>query len=203
MLIHLGMSGSLRIVNIEDPPKKHDHIDWIFDSGTVLRFHDPRRFGAVLWTEESIESHKLLKDLGPEPLSDDFDGDYLFQKSRKRQRNIKSFIMDSQIVVGVGNIYANESLFMAGIRPTRPAGKVSRMNYSVLADAIKAVLLRSITLGGSTLRDFVGGDGQPGYFAQQLNVYGRQNQQCKICGKVLKTLRQTQRISVYCPQCQT
>ncbi|MFT6790896.1 MAG: formamidopyrimidine-DNA glycosylase [Cellvibrionaceae bacterium] len=203
MLVHLGMSGSLRIVKVDELPKKHDHIDWIFSSQKIMRFHDPRRFGSVLWTEEPIESHRLLKNLGPEPLSADFDGDYLFKASRNRQKNIKSFIMDSHIVVGVGNIYANESLFMAGLRPSRPVTRVSRAAYHTLAEAIKNVLQRSIVQGGSTLRDFVSGDGQPGYFTQQLNVYGRQNQVCNICGKILKALRQAQRISVYCPQCQT
>lgn len=202
MLIHLGMSGSLRIVDASDPPKKHDHIDWIFGTQKILRFHDPRRFGAVLWTNEPIEEHRLLKNLGPEPFSENFSGDYLFRLSRKRQKSVKSFIMDGRIVVGVGNIYANESLFMAGIRPTRQAGKVSRKNYDLLANAIREVLRRSIFEGGSTLRDFVGSDGRPGYFVQQLNVYGRQNQCCKICDKKLMSLRQSQRTSVYCPQCQ-
>ena len=203
MIIHLGMSGSLRIVKSSDSPRKHDHIDIIFSGQRCLRFHDPRRFGAVLWTTEDPHKHKLLSHLGPEPLSPNFDADHLFQKSRKRNKDIKSFIMDSKVVVGVGNIYANESLFDAGIRPTKAAGKVTYKQYDKLVTAIKKVLERSITQGGTTLRDFVGGDGQPGYFVQQLNVYGRDGMACKVCSTPLKAIRQAQRISVYCPQCQS
>lgn len=201
-LIHLGMSGSLRIVDPAQTPKKHDHVDIVFSGDVCLRFHDPRRFGALLWTEEPPESHKLLASLGPEPLSADFDADSLFRRSRKRTKDIKTFIMDSHIVVGVGNIYANEALFTAGIRPTKAAGKVTRQQYEKLTVAIKKVLQRSIDQGGTTLRDFVGGDGQPGYFAQQLNVYGREGLPCSQCDKTLKAVRQAQRITVYCSHCQ-
>jgi formamidopyrimidine-DNA glycosylase len=201
MLIHLGMSGSLRVVNPEEIPKKHDHVDIVF-SDICLRYHDPRRFGAVLWTGDDIESHKLLAHLGPEPLTQDFTGEYLFAHSRKRKKDIKSFIMDSHVVVGVGNIYANEALFSAGIRPTKAAGKVTAKKYLMLVDEIKKVLKKSITQGGTTLKDFVGGDGKPGYFVQQLNVYGRKGKPCVNCGKLLKEIRQSQRSSVYCTQCQ-
>jgi formamidopyrimidine-DNA glycosylase len=201
MLIHLGMSGSLRVVSPHDAPKKHDHVDISF-SDVCLRYHDPRRFGAVLWTGDEIKSHKLLAHLGPEPLTQDFSGEYLFTHSRKRKKDIKSFIMDSHIVVGVGNIYANESLFSAGIRPTKAAGKVTAKQYLMLVDEIKKVLKRSIAQGGTTLKDFVGGDGKPGYFVQQLNVYGRKGQPCVKCAKPLKEIRQSQRASIYCTQCQ-
>ncbi|MGH1485232.1 MAG: bifunctional DNA-formamidopyrimidine glycosylase/DNA-(apurinic or apyrimidinic site) lyase [Cellvibrionaceae bacterium] len=203
MLIHLGMSGSLRIVDPKELQRKHDHVDFIFSRKTCLRFHDPRRFGAILWTDEPLEEHKLLTHLGPEPLSPEFNLDYLFAKSRQRKKDIKTFIMDSKIVVGVGNIYANEALFDAGIRPTKPAGKVSKKQYEKLITAIKQVLERSIIQGGTTLRDFVGGDGQPGYFVQQLNVYGREGLACKKCSKTLKAIRQSQRITVYCSHCQS
>lgn len=203
LMIHLGMSGSLRIANpVADEPKLHDHVDIIFNNTLCLRFHDPRRFGAILWTEEPVEQHKLLAKLGPEPLSNDFDAEYLFKASRKRSKAVKQFIMDSHIVVGVGNIYANESLFTAGIRPTRQAGKLTRKNCEDWVAEIKKVLARSIKQGGTTLRDFVGGDGQPGYFAQQLFVYGRAGEACVQCGTILKEIRQGQRSSVYCPQCQ-
>lgn len=203
LIIHLGMSGSLRIVKESDVPQKHDHVDIVFSKQYCLRFHDPRRFGAVLWSSEDIAEHKLLKNLGPEPLSDNFNSDYLFLKSRKRSKDIKTFIMDANIVVGVGNIYANEALFSAGIRPTRAAGKVTKKQFELLVSEIKIVLKRSITQGGTTLRDFVGGDGKPGYFVQQLNVYGRAGLACKQCEKTLKLIRQAQRATVYCPACQS
>jgi formamidopyrimidine-DNA glycosylase len=201
MLIHLGMSGSLRVVNPNELPKKHDHVDICFGD-VCLRYHDPRRFGAVLWTADTIEAHRLLAHLGPEPLTDAFSGEYLFSQSRKRTKDIKAFIMDSHVVVGVGNIYANEALFSARIKPTKAAGKVSAKQYLMLVDEIKTVLKRSIAQGGTTLKDFVGGDGKPGYFVQQLNVYGRKGQPCVNCAKLLKEIRQSQRSSVYCTQCQ-
>lgn len=203
LIIHLGMSGSLRIVKPDDVFRKHDHVDIIFSRQACLRFHDPRRFGCVLWTSDPISEHKLLKKLGPEPLSDDFTAHYLFTKSRKRSKDIKAFIMDSNIVVGVGNIYANEALFSAGIRPTRQAGRVTKKQYELLVFEIKKVLERSILQGGTTLRDFVGGDGQPGYFVQQLNVYGRDGLPCQQCKTLLKLIRQSQRATVYCPACQS
>lgn len=203
LLIHLGMSGSLRIVDSKkEPPQKHDHIDIIFSANIALRFHDPRRFGSVLWTTDDPFQHKLIAKLGPEPLSDDFTSEYLFQRSRKRKKDVKTFIMDSHIVVGVGNIYANESLFTAGIRPTKAAEKLTRKQCERWVADIKTVLQRSITQGGTTLRDFVGGDGKPGYFAQQLHVYGRGGEPCTQCTKPLKEIRQAQRATVYCTQCQ-
>ncbi|MFT5420190.1 MAG: formamidopyrimidine-DNA glycosylase [Candidatus Endobugula sp.] len=203
LLVHLGMSGSLRIINPQiDPPQKHDHVDIIFSTTIALRFHDPRRFGSILWTSEDPIQHKLLAKLGPEPLTNDFSADYLFNASRKRKQEAKTFIMNSHIVVGVGNIYANESLFSAGIRPTKMAGKLTKKNCEAWVNCIKTVLQRSITQGGTTLRDFVGGDGKPGYFAQQLNVYGRGGEACINCKKPLKEIRQAQRSSVYCCHCQ-
>jgi len=203
LLIHLGMSGSLRIVNPTiEPPQKHDHVDIIFSGNQCLRFHDPRRFGSILWTREPPNTHSLLARLGPEPLSDDFSAEYLFNASRKRKKEVKTLIMDSHIVVGVGNIYANESLFTSGIRPTKIASQLTRQQCERWVTNIKAVLQRSITQGGTTLRDFVGGDGKPGYFAQQLNVYGRGGQPCVQCARPLKEIRQAQRTTVYCSYCQ-
>lgn len=203
LFIHLGMSGSLRIVNPKtEVPQKHDHVDIIFSGQKALRFHDPRRFGSILWTGDDPYSHKLLAKLGPEPLSDDFSAEYLFKASRKRTKDVKTFIMDNHIVVGVGNIYANESLFSAEIRPTKAAGKLTRKQCELWVAEIKAVLQRSITQGGTTLRDFVGGDGKPGYFAQQLSVYGRGGKPCVACNRPLIEIRQAQRTTVYCRNCQ-
>ncbi|WP_288131910.1 bifunctional DNA-formamidopyrimidine glycosylase/DNA-(apurinic or apyrimidinic site) lyase [Microbulbifer sp.] len=199
---HLGMSGSLRIVDGNLPPEKHDHIDWLLDSGQRLRFHDPRRFGALLWTTDDIADHALIAHLGPEPLSEDFHGDYLYYASRGRRAPVKSFIMDGRIVVGVGNIYASEALFMASIRPQTPAGKISRPRYERLVEAIKTVLGHAIEQGGTTLRDFVGGDGKPGYFAQQLNVYGRAGQPCPRCPGTIREQIIGQRNTFFCPRCQ-
>lgn len=201
-IMHLGMSGSVRIVSPQQPLLKHDHVDWVVGSGQIARFNDPRRFGALLWAEGDAEQHQLLKSLGPEPLRKAFGGDYLFRQSRKRKQAIKSFIMDSKIVVGVGNIYANEALFLAGIRPGRAAGSLSRAQCLTLAEQIKAVLRRAINVGGTTLRDFVNSDGQPGYFKQSLYVYGRDGQPCKLCALPLKLRRLGQRATVYCPNCQ-
>ena len=203
LILHLGMSGSLRIVTPDETPRKHDHVDIIFSGHHCLRFHDPRRFGAILWTTDAPEEHALLANLGPEPLTAAFNAEYLFKKSRKRTKDIKSFIMDSKVVVGVGNIYASEALFDAGIRPTKAAGKVTLKQYQQLVVAIKYLLERSIKQGGTTLRDFIGSDGKPGYFAQQLNVYGRQGLPCTVCSKPLKMIRQSQRTTVYCTQCQS
>jgi len=200
-LVHLGMSGSLRIVPAGSEPGTHDHFDLEFGD-LALRYHDPRRFGCLLWVEDVPEDHSLLAMLGPEPLTDEFTAEYLFQRSRKRAQAIKQFIMDSHVVVGVGNIYANESLFMARIKPIRKAGTLTRRNCEELVRDIKFVLNRSIEQGGTTLRDFVGGDGKPGYFAQQLLVYGRGGQPCTHCGKALKEVRLTDRTTVYCVDCQ-
>lgn len=200
-LIHLGMSGSLRIIAADEPPLFHDHFDLVFGK-QALRYCDPRRFGCLLWIDGEPESHSLLAGLGPEPLTDAFTGDYLFERSRKRTQAIKQFIMDSKIVVGVGNIYANEALFMSGIKPIRKAGSLTRKNCQDLADNIRFVLARSIEQGGTTLRDFVGGDGKPGYFKQSLLVYGRGGEPCTRCKKLLKEVRMNDRTTVYCVTCQ-
>lgn len=202
LLIHLGMSGSLRITTLDELPLKHDHIDIEFEHGCILRYCDPRRFGCMLWLKEPPLLHPLLKGLGPEPLTELFNGRALHALSRGRRVPIKTFIMDSHVVVGVGNIYANEALYMAGIRPDRAAGAVSAKRYETLVQCIKEVLHSAITQGGTTLRDFVGGDGKPGYFKQSLLVYGRANAPCDACGEPLRELRQAQRSSVYCVHCQ-
>ncbi|MEZ5502070.1 MAG: bifunctional DNA-formamidopyrimidine glycosylase/DNA-(apurinic or apyrimidinic site) lyase [Halioglobus sp.] len=200
-LVHLGMSGSLRMVAADTPPLRHDHVDVLLATGACMRYHDPRRFGCFLWIAPG-DTHPLLADLGPEPLSQAFDGQLLYRLSRGRKAPVKGFIMDAKIVVGVGNIYANEALFLAGIRPDRAAGRISMARYQRLADAIKQVLTTAITQGGTTLRDFVGGDGRPGYFAQQLRVYGRAGLPCKVCGTLLQERRLGQRSSVHCVTCQ-
>ncbi len=201
LLVHLGMSGSLRVVEAAATPGRHDHIDVLLDGDTCLRYHDPRRFGCFLWQAKGGE-HPLLANLGPEPLSADFDGLLLYRLSRRRKGPVKSFIMDGKVVVGVGNIYANEALFLSGIHPGRVAGRISLERYRRLAQCIKQVLTSAIEQGGTTLRDFVGGDGKPGYFAQQLYVYGRSGQPCKVCGTLLQERRLGQRSSVYCVTCQ-
>lgn len=201
-ILHLGMSGSLRVLPCATPPKKHDHVDVVLANDKCLRLHDPRRFGAVLWTRNDPLQHPLLANLGPEPLEDDFDGDYLFKRSRGRTAPVKQFLMDSRIVVGVGNIYASEALFLAGIRPTRAVGKISHERYEKLAQAIKQVLRESIAQGGTTLRDFLTSDGQPGYFGLHLRVYGRGGEPCPICGKPILQIRQGQRSTYYCGNCQ-
>lgn len=202
LIIHLGMSGSLRIVNTGQAASKHDHVDIIFGNRQVLRYTDPRRFGCILWIKSDINQHPLLNSLGPEPLGGEFNADYLFGKSRNRNAAIKTFIMDSKIVVGVGNIYANESLFLAGINPKRRAGKISLARYTKLVDCIKLVLQQAIDVGGTTLRDFTDSKGNPGYFTQSLKVYGRKGEACNNCGQVLKEIRLGQRSTVYCPACQ-
>jgi formamidopyrimidine-DNA glycosylase len=201
-LVHLGMSGSLCLVDPKLPPRKHDHVDLHLSSGKILRYHDPRRFGLWLWTSQAIEEHPLIRHLGPEPLSDGFDGEMLFQKSRKRKVAVKNFLMDGKTVVGIGNIYAAEALFEAGIRPTRQAGRVTRIQYQQLAQASKRILAASIEQGGTTLKDFVGGDGEPGYFAQDLAVYGREGEACGVCGTTIKGKTIGQRASCFCPKCQ-
>ncbi len=201
-LLHLGMSGSLRIIDDDTPAAKHDHIDIVLSSGKVIRFNDPRRFGSLLWSDKDPLQHKLLAALGPEPLTDEFDGDYLYAKSRNRKVSIKQLIMNSNIVVGVGNIYASESLFRAGIRPTRQAGKVSKKRYLKLVEEIKTVLADAIEMGGTTLRDFHGSDGKPGYFRIKLKVYGRAGDPCEKCGSEIKHIVQGQRATYYCTSCQ-
>jgi len=220
-LLHLGMSGSLRVLPGDTPVRAHDHVDIVLEGadgtpGRVLRFNDPRRFGCLLWQAPG-ETHDLLAGLGPEPLSDDFDGaafdgaafdaaafdgNYLFARSRGRSAPVKSFLMDQAVVVGVGNIYAAEALFMAGISPLREAGKVSRARYVALADAVKAILAHAIQRGGTTLRDFISPDGAPGYFEQELLAYGRGGEPCKRCGRRMKQASIGQRASVWCTHCQ-
>ncbi len=202
VLIHLGMSGSLRIVNTDNFPGKHDHVDFVFTDKTVLRFNDTRRFGAILATSEPIHQHKLICRLGPEPLFEHFTGTHLHHLSKNRKTTVKSFIMDGHNVVGVGNIYASESLFMAGILPTRQAGRISLKRYQKLAKYIKLVLQQAIDQGGTTLKDFVNEQGEPGYFQQSLAVYGRANQQCIKCSTPIQQLKIAQRASYFCPVCQ-
>ncbi|MBI2993534.1 MAG: bifunctional DNA-formamidopyrimidine glycosylase/DNA-(apurinic or apyrimidinic site) lyase [Gammaproteobacteria bacterium] len=202
MILHLGMSGSLRVVDGPAPPGKHDHVDIVFDSGVRLRFRDPRRFGSIHWTRADPLRHKLLKGLGPEPLSETFDGNHLHARSRGRRLAVKSFLMDSRTLVGVGNIYANEALFGAGLHPRRPAGRISLARYEQLAKEIKQVLARAVQSGGTTLRDFVSGVGEPGYFSQELRVYDRAGLPCVVCGRPIRSVRLGQRSTFYCPRCQ-
>lgn len=203
VLVHLGMSGSLRLVKEEEAVRKHDHVDFVLAGNKVLRYHDPRRFGCILWLTDDPAQHPLLADLGPEPLSADFSPEYLLSRVEDRQTPIKSLIMDSHVVVGVGNIYANEALYAAGIKPERKAGTLTLERCELLVREIKTVLDRAITVGGTTLRDFVGGDGKPGYFSQSLNVYGRGGQPCTSCMTPLKEIRLGQRSTVFCPRCQS
>ena len=200
-LLHLGMSGSLRILPADAPAGAHDHVDWRLDSGRILRFTDPRRFGSQLW-QPAGTVHPLLAALGPEPLGAQFDGVYLWRMSRGRAAPVKTFVMDQNIVVGVGNIYAAEALFAAGIRPGRAAGSVSKRQYDRLAAEIRRILAHAITRGGTTLRDFLKPDGEPGYFEQELFAYGRQGEACKVCGTPIRAVRLGQRSTFYCPHCQ-
>jgi formamidopyrimidine-DNA glycosylase len=201
-LVHLGMSGSLRLIDAGTLPGTHDHIDIVFTDGRALRLRDPRRFGSLLWTTHPFEEHPLLRDLGPEPLDGDFSGDYLSTAAHGRKVAVKLFIMNSHVVVGVGNIYANEALFLAGIHPRRAAGRIGRDRYHRLASAIRRVLNESIAAGGTTLRDFINGVGEPGYFAIHLRVYGRGGEPCPGCAQPLHEIRQGQRSTFYCPACQ-
>jgi formamidopyrimidine-DNA glycosylase len=201
-LIHLGMSGHLRVLPKNTPAQKHDHWDLLLENDTLLRLHDPRRFGALLWTTDDPEQHALLQNLGPEPLSSAFNAADLYTRSRGRSAAVKAFIMDQHIVVGVGNIYANEALFLAGIDPRRAAGRITLARYERLVASIKSVLSAAIEVGGTTLRDFYSADGERGYFTQQLHVYGRGGLPCLSCGRTLKEARIGQRASVWCPSCQ-
>ena len=200
-LVHLGMSGSLRFVEASESASVHDHVDWLFEGGVVLRLRDPRRFGAVLLCADPA-THPLLSHLGPEPLTADFDGDSLYAASRGRKSAIKHLIMDSKVVVGVGNIYASESLFHAGIRPGRAAGRLSRSDCNALAQAIKSVLQSAVNAGGSSLRDYVSSSGELGYFQLRTMVYDREGLACKVCGQTIKKQVTGQRSSFYCPHCQ-
>ena len=205
LLIHLGMSGSLRLVPADQPPEKHDHLDLVFDAGrraVALRLRDPRRFGAVLWLEGDPGRHPLLKVLGIEPLSEEFDASWLKAQLAGLKAAIKPVLMDSHRVVGIGNIYASESLFRAGIDPRRAAGRVSLQRLQRLVLAIKQTLAAAIEAGGSSLRDFIQSDGSSGYFQQQYFVYGRTGEACRVCGRPIRELRQGQRASFYCAGCQ-
>lgn len=202
MIIHLGMSGSLRVCPPELPPNAHDHVDLVFDRDLAVRFHDPRRFGCLLWTAEDPLAHPLLAHLGPEPFDPCFSGDYLHEAARQRRSTVKSLIMDHRVVVGVGNIYANEALFRAGIDPRRSAGRVGEARYRRLAQEVRSVLTDALDAGGTTLRDFVNERGKPGYFQQTLNVYGRAGEPCRLCGHPIHAVRIGQRSTFFCARCQ-
>lgn len=200
-LLHLGMTGILRVLPADTPANKHDHVDLLLDSGSMLRFTDARRFGCLLWQAPG-EVHELLAGLGPEPLGEDFDGDRLWRLARGRSAPVKTFLMDNAVVVGVGNIYANEALFAAGIDPRRAAGSVSRARYARLAAEVKRILAWAIERGGTTLRDFLNPDGAPGYFFRELSVYGRTGEPCKTCGAPIRQAVLGQRSTFWCPACQ-
>lgn len=203
LIYHLGMSGSLRIIQADEPPRAHDHVDLILDDGRALRFNDPRRFGMIVWSDKAtIEQHPLLEKLGPEPFAEEFTAKYLHQLAQGRRTAVKSFIMDGHVVVGVGNIYAAESLFMAGIHPQRAAGRISLGRYEVLVDKIREVLQAAIDVGGTTLKDFVNSEGNPGYFFRELQVYGREGEACRQCQSSIKRIITGQRSTFYCPYCQ-
>mgnify|MGYP001051263164 CR=1 FL=1 len=202
LILHLGMSGSLRILPIDEVIDKHDHFEIQFTDGSCLRLRDPRRFGAVLWTKDEPAEHKLLVSLGPEPLDKTFNAELLFEKSRKRKTTIKQFIMDAKIVVGVGNIYASESLFLAGINPNKQAGRITKAQSKELSAAIKKILSAAIKQGGTTLKDFKSSDGKPGYFQQKLKVYDRKGEPCTKCKKPIKQITLGQRSTFYCTHCQ-
>ncbi len=202
LILHLGMSGSLRLVESAVPTIKHDHFDLTLDSGQSLRFNDPRRFGSLHWTDDDLNKHKLLQSVGPEPLGDNFDGKYLYAASRRRKVALKNFLMNGHVVVGVGNIYASESLYRARIRPGRRASSLSRKESDRLARAVKSVLASAIRVGGTTLRDYVGADGSPGYFRQKLYVYERDRRPCRVCRTPIRKITQGQRSTYYCPFCQ-
>jgi formamidopyrimidine-DNA glycosylase len=201
LLLHLGMSGSLRVLPADTPRLTHDHFDLVLDSGSTLRFNDPRRFGSLHYTDEP-NGHPLLAKLAPEPLDPEFNTDYLWRITRRRRVAIKQLLMNSRLVVGVGNIYASEALFRAKVRPRRPARTLTRVEAGRLVRAVKSVLSMAIRVGGTTLRDYVGADGQPGYFKQKLYVYERQTQPCRTCRTPIRQLTQGQRSTYYCPTCQ-
>jgi len=202
LLIHLGMSGVLRILPAGTTENKHDHVDLIFTDGTCLRFTDPRRFGVFIYSADNLLCHPLLEKLGPEPLDDSFQWEGLYALSRGKSQPIKTFIMDQKVVVGVGNIYANEALFRAGIHPLRAAGRIGRNRYQRLVSAIKEVLTAAISAGGTTINDFSDSDGRPGYFRQELQVYGRGSASCRRCGGTIRSCRVGQRSTFYCAFCQ-
>lgn len=202
LLVHLGMTGTLRVWGHAPPRALHDHVDITLDDGTVLRYRDPRRFGAMLWIASSATGHPLLDALGPEPFDSAFDADYLWRTTRPRRAAIKLVLMDNHVVTGVGNIYANEALFRAGIRPSTPAKRLSKVRLVRLVDAVRAVLEAAIDKGGSTLRDYVGSDGAAGYFQLEYFVYGRAGAPCRVCGTPIRQSRIGQRSTFHCPQCQ-
>jgi len=202
LIVHLGMSGSLRVCDPRQPPRKHDHFDLILAPALALRFHDPRRFGCLLWTDSDPHDHPLLAELGVEPLAPEFTGAYLYAATRGRAAAVKLCLMDHKLVVGVGNIYASESLFRAGIDPRRAARRVGEARYERLAGAVREVLELALAAGGTTLRDFVNERGNPGYFKQTLAVYDRAGEPCRVCGTAIRTVRTGQRSTFFCPQCQ-
>ena len=202
LIIHLGMSGSLRITEFNQPFMKHDHVDFVFEE-YILRYNDPRRFGCILWTNQDPLTHKLISHLGPEPLSNEFNYDYLYKMSRKRSCSIKALIMNHCIVVGIGNIYANEALFLSKINPKHKASKISKLRYEKLVFSMKTILSKAIKKGGTTIRDFVNSDGKPGYFSNELKVYNRSGQSCDVCKTKIKKIKQNQRSTFYCTSCQT
>jgi len=202
LILHLGMSGSLRVLPAATPVEKHDHLDLQLEDSRCLRLRDPRRFGALLWTEQDPLTHPLLQKLGPEPLGSRFDGAHLHRSAQGRRVAVKNLIMDSHVVVGVGNIYASEALYQAGIHPRRPCNRISPARYERLAAAIKHILSQAIAQGGTTLRDFSHADGSPGWFALSLNVYGKTGEPCPGCGEPIRQQRIGQRSSFFCPHCQ-
>jgi len=202
LIVHLGMTGTLRVFNKAPPRQRHDHVDLELDTGAVLRYHDPRRFGAMLWSSGPACEHRLLSQLGPEPFATEFNAAYLHRATRGRRAAIKVALMDSRLVVGVGNIYASESLFRAGIRPTRAANRISVKRFSRLVDAVRETLTEAIAKGGSTLRDYVDSRGERGYFQLDYFVYGRDRQPCRVCGGTIHTVRLGGRASYFCPRCQ-
>jgi formamidopyrimidine-DNA glycosylase len=202
LILHLGMSGSLRVLPVATPRIAHDHVDIELDSGQTLRFNDPRRFGSLVFTNADPAQHPLLRQLAPEPLESGFDGEYLWKITRRRAVAIKQLIMNSRLVVGVGNIYASEALFRARVRPRRQARNLTRAECAKLARAIKATLAMAVKVGGTTLRDYVGADGNPGYFRQKLYVYERAGKPCRVCGKAVKQFTQGQRSTYWCASCQ-
>lgn len=202
LIIHLGMSGNLRVMPDMQPPDTHDHLDLVFSDNSLLRYSDPRRFGSIHWADCWAE-HKLLRNLGPEPFDSSFDADYLYRRARGRKVPIKNFIMNTGVVVGIGNIYANEALFQSGIHPLRAAGRISHRRFEVLIANIRRILEEAIAAGGTTLKDFLGNEGKPGYFSVSLQAYGRGGQPCYLCSASLKEIRCGNRSTVYCPSCQT
>jgi formamidopyrimidine-DNA glycosylase len=202
LIVHLGMSGRLWLVQADAPPELHDHFDLVLDNGNAVRLRDPRRFGLIIWQKKDPLQHALLANIGPEPLSTQFTGDWLYRTTRTRSAAIKNVLMDSHVVAGVGNIYASEALFRARINPKRPANRIARARYDVLVEKIRETLEAAIQAGGSTLRDFVGGDGRAGYFQNEHLVYGRAGEPCLTCGSAIRELRQGQRATFYCPVCQ-